>query len=233
MEKCSVLMEEMEQKEEKFKLCTKANLGLLACTLLLAGCAAAVLLMRTGTQGPQQQDDIKALRLSLRQTNVRAAIHLDGKYTESSASVEWKLNVDQSYYGGGLALENNEIVVPHSGPYFVYSQASYRVNCKSEEEEDEDEPASLVHLSHTVERLSDSYGAKDSVEHDYRPILHAVRTACQKHPKQGHWFSGIYVGAMFNLMTGDRLRVNLTNDPEILAQLEDGHGDTFFGVFAL
>ncbi|KAK7899625.1 hypothetical protein WMY93_020478 [Mugilogobius chulae] len=219
-------------QEKKTVLSAKAHLLMLLCTLLLVGSAAAVLLLKTENQGAQQQDGhFEELRHSLRQTHVRAAIHLDGKYQVDSGTVQWQEGTDQSYSGGGLRLDNNEIVVPHSGPYFVYSQASYRISCKSDPEEQDEH--SLVHLSHMVERWSRSVGSGHEPESEYKPILHAVRTACEKHPHEGNWFSGVYVGAMFNLKTGDRLRVNLTRDPELLSQLEDGHGETFFGVFAL
>ncbi|XP_072303919.1 tumor necrosis factor a (TNF superfamily, member 2) [Eucyclogobius newberryi] len=232
MKEYKVQMEEREIREEKFIPCTKTNLALMVCTLLLLGCAATVLLMKPGNQSQQQQDGhFEELRHSLRQTDVRAAIHLDGKYQETSKTVQWQLDTDQSYAAGGLTLVKNEIVVPHSGPYFVYSQASYRVNCNSDPEEQQE--YSLVHLSHVVERWTDSMSSGEEQETEYRPILHAVRTACERHPQRGHWFSGVYVGAMFNLKTGDRLRTSLTKDPQLLSQLEDGHGETFFGVFAL
>nr|ARN59418.1 tumor necrosis factor alpha [Boleophthalmus pectinirostris] len=240
MEKeCRVPMaEESERREEekKFVLCTKANLGLLACTLLLVGCAAAVLL--TANQGLSQKDEhLGALKLSMRQTHVRAAIHLDGKYDDETGTVRWQKDTDQSYSQGELTLDNNEIVIPLSGPYFVYSQASYRLTCSSEEEdgeeEEEEESGGLVHISHTVERKSDSVGSGEEPEEDYNSILHSVRTACHRHRHKGHWFTGVYVGAMFNLKRGDRLRVNLTENPNIRSNLDDDNGETFFGVFAL
>uniref|UniRef100_A0A8C6UCD5 Tumor necrosis factor n=1 Tax=Neogobius melanostomus TaxID=47308 RepID=A0A8C6UCD5_9GOBI len=228
---CKVLVEEKESREEeKFAFCTRTNVALTVFTLFLVGSAAAVLLTRPGSKGPQQQDGhYEELRHSLRQTNVRAAIHLDGRYDESTGTVVWQMGTDHSFVQGELKLEGNEVVIPLSGPYFVYSQASYRLSCNSDPEEEVRH--SRVHLSHMVERWSDSLGDRD--ERVYRPILHSVRTACERHPQKGHWFSGVYVGAMFNLNAGDRLRTSLTNDSQLLSQLEDGHGETFFGVFAL
>ncbi|KAI3357996.1 hypothetical protein L3Q82_002959 [Scortum barcoo] len=120
-------------------------------------------------------------------------------------SVEWKSHVDQSHSQGGLELNNNEIVIPQNGLYFIYSQASFRVSCSSSDTDDSTSKP-MVHLSHTVQRWSSSYGTVDGKK-VYQTILHSVRTACQKtdssEPDQeGSWFSAVYMGAVFNLKTG-------------------------------
>lgn len=146
-----------------------------------------------------------------------------------NSSAEWKDKVDQSHYQGGLELKNNQIVIPQNGLYFVYSQASFRVNCSSSDADD----ASLqpiVHVSHTVKRRSKSLGNKDLT------ILHSIRSVCQmkasSNPdEEGNWFSSVYMGAVFNLMKGDRLRTVMGE--KMLQGLEDETGKTFFGVFAL
>lgn len=154
---------------------------------------------------------------------------LTGVYSDSKQSLQWRNQVDQSHSQGGLKLDNNEIVIPHNGLYFVYSQASFRVSCSSD---DDDESSPMVHLSHTVKRWSSSYGT--DTPRSYYTILHSVRTACQKTERsdsdqQGNWFSAIYMGAVFNLKAGDRLKT----DTNMLPNLEDEQGKTFFGVFAL
>lgn len=150
---------------------------------------------------------------------------------DMNTSVEWKSQVDQSHSQGGLELDNNEIVIPRHGLYFVYSQASFRVNCNA----DDSTSQSMVHLSHTVERWSSSYGT-DDINKSYQTILHSIRTACQKKSssnpeEEGSWFSAVYMGAVFNLRRGDRLKTVM--EEKMLQVLEDEPGKTFFGVFAL
>lgn len=149
-------------------------------------------------------------------------------------SVQWKEQVDQSHAQGGLRLDNNEIVIPASGLYFIYSQASFRVSCSSSDADDTTSKP-LVHLSHTVQRWSRKYG-DDEANKTYVPILHSVRTACQKTVSsspddEGSWFSAVYMGAVFSLTSGDRLQTVM--EEKMLPMLEDEPGKTFFGVFAL
>jgi len=164
---------------------------------------------------------------------------LKGKYNSSlKTSVQWNKDVDQYHSEGGLILEDNEIVIPRSGLYFVYSQASFRVSCYADHG-DQSEPRQMVHLSHSVKRWSDSYssaGPGDALY--YEPILHSVRTACEKTPisagddrAQGKWFSAVYMGAVFHLNRGDRLKT--VTAEKLLTDMDEGSGKTFFGVFAL
>uniref|UniRef100_A0A667X1U1 THD domain-containing protein n=2 Tax=Myripristis murdjan TaxID=586833 RepID=A0A667X1U1_9TELE len=93
----------------------------------------------------------------------------------------------------------------------------------------------MVHLSHTVQRWSRSYGNDDNKK-EYQTILHSVRTACQKmassNPEEeGNWFTTIYMGAVFNLNRGDHLKTVM--DERLLPHLDEDEGKTFFGVFAL
>ncbi|XP_030003418.1 tumor necrosis factor a (TNF superfamily, member 2) [Sphaeramia orbicularis] len=223
---------------------SKLTTAMLALTLCLASAAAAILFFNNhSNKGLQKEDDFD-LRHTLRQiSNVRAAIHLEGVYNETLNLLQWKENVDQYHAQGGLTLRDNEIVIPHSGLYFVYSQASFRVKCSISADEgdddddgDDDDATSqpMVHLSHTVQRWTSSYGLADDKE--YLPILHSVRTACQRtdsnnSDENGRWFSSVYMGAVFNLKKGDQLRAE--TEQKLLPDLEDEAGNTFFGVFAL
>ncbi|CAL8295748.1 unnamed protein product [Merluccius merluccius] len=154
----------------------------------------------------------------------------DGKYNINlTTSVEWKKDEDQFFSEGGLELKDNEIAIPHNGLYFVYSQASFRVSCHA----DDDQSVQMVHLSHTVKRWSDSYS---NYQKTYETILHSVRTACEKtlasdRAALGKWFNAVYMGAVFHLNKGDRLKTEM--EAKLLPDVEDGHGNTFFGVFAL
>ena len=112
-------------------------------------------------------------------------------------------------------------MIPQSGLYFVYSQASFRVSCGGE-------AAPLVPPSHRVWRYSDSIGSRVS-------LMSAVRSVCQSGAQRDDggddvtWYSAIYLGAMFQLNRGDRL----WTETNLLSELETDEGNTFFGVFAL
>lgn len=142
--------------------------------------------------------------------------------------MEWNIQMDQSHSQGDLVFQNNEIVISKKGLYFVYSQASFHVSCSSGDTDD----TSLVHLSHSVMRWSSSF----SDNNDYKPILHSVRTACQRMASgdltEGeNWYSAVYMGAVFNLKEGDRLKTMTVE--KMLPYLADESGETFFGVFEL
>lgn len=124
-------------------------------------------------------------------------------------------------------LKNNEIVIPQSGLYFVYSQASFQVSCSGADS------SPMVHLSHAVKRWSDAF-SNDNRDESYRTILYSARTACQRTTSDdtdGYWYTAVYNGAVFKLNRGDRLKTQM--EEEMLNLLDDEPGQTFFGVFAL
>ncbi|XP_076864541.1 tumor necrosis factor a (TNF superfamily, member 2) [Brachyhypopomus gauderio] len=200
----------------------------------LGGALLAVALCATGflcfafNKPHRSADESDEITHTLRQISesAKAAIHLSGDYNPvlSNMSVEWRDGEDQSFAEGGLKLKNNEIYVPRNGWYFVYSQATYRVSCATK-----DDRRDIVHLSHEVSRWSGSYDS-------WKPLLSAVRSACKLTPAGGddgeeQWFTAVYLGAVFNLQAGDRLRTVM--DAERLHDIEGDNGKTFFGVFSL
>ncbi|KAM6910428.1 tumor necrosis factor b (TNF superfamily, member 2) [Xenentodon cancila] len=157
--------------------------------------------------------------------NAKAAIHLVGTYEEDESSdLEWSDNTGQAFTYGNFKLVENQIVIPHSGLYFVYSQASFRVSC-ADEAGAREPPA---HPSHRIWRFSDSIGSEVS-------LMSAVRSVCQHGVQDDDvgggigWYNTIYLGAVFQLNKGDKLWT-ATNP---LSELETDEGKTFFGVFAL
>ncbi|XP_047453789.1 tumor necrosis factor b (TNF superfamily, member 2) [Mugil cephalus] len=153
----------------------------------------------------------------------KAAIHLEGDYDEDKDHmVVWRKDQGQAFAQGGFELQSNKIIIiPDTGLYFVYSQASFRVPCG----EGAQQPFSTP-LSHRIWRFSESLGGEAS-------LMSAVRSACQNTAQKdgsGHgWYNAIYLGAVFQLNKGDKLWTE-TNQ---LAGLETDDGKTFFGVFAL
>ncbi|XP_044064202.1 tumor necrosis factor b (TNF superfamily, member 2) isoform X2 [Siniperca chuatsi] len=162
-------------------------------------------------------------------SKAKAAIHLEGNYDDSKSvkdQLEWRNGQGQAFAQGGFQLVNNQIVIPQTGLYFIYSQASFRVSCSDADEEGAGKH--LTPLSHRIWRYSDSIGNRAS-------LMSAVRSACQDTAQEdsyraGHgWYNAIYLGAVFQLNKGDRLWTE-TNQP---SELETDEGKTFFGAFAL
>uniref|UniRef100_A0A673H8P9 Lymphotoxin-alpha n=2 Tax=Sinocyclocheilus rhinocerous TaxID=307959 RepID=A0A673H8P9_9TELE len=200
------------------------------CGVLLAValCAAAAVCF-TLNKSQNNQEGGNELRLTLRdhlsKENVtsKAAIHLTGAYEPkvSTDSLDWKKNQDQAFASGGLDLVEREIIIPTDGIYFVYSQVSFHISCKTDMPEDHD----VVHMSHAVECYSDSYL-------DYKALFSAIRSACVHAPDTDDlWYNTIYLGAAFSLRAGDKLRTKTTK--ALLPRVESDNGKTFFGVFAL
>lgn len=149
---------------------------------------------------------------------------MTGTYNPSiPSSVQWEVDAGQGF-ASGLELQDNEIVVPYTGVYFVYSQVTYRLNCTADPEDDDADQ--MLQMSHAIKRKSDAY-------HRWMPLLSGVRTACRKTVDDGDesWFSAVYLGAAFRLHAGDRLKTVM--DAKLLPSVEDREEKTFFGVFAL
>nr|AAP76392.1 tumor necrosis factor a [Pagrus major] len=192
-------------------------------TLIQSGQTEAL----TKTDTAEKTDPHSTLRRI--SSKAKAAIHLEGSYDEDEGSkdqVGWKSGQGQAFAQGGFRLVDNKIVIPQTGLYFVYSQASFRVSCSDGEEEG----AGGHHtpLSHRISRSSESMGSDVS-------LMSAVRSACQNTAQDDSysdgrgWYNTIYLGAVFQLNRGDRLWTE-TNQ---LSELETEEGKTFFGVFAL
>uniref|UniRef100_A0A672FZW4 Lymphotoxin-alpha n=1 Tax=Salarias fasciatus TaxID=181472 RepID=A0A672FZW4_SALFA len=140
----------------------------------------------------------------------------DGGGSGGGQRLRWRADQGQAFDQGGFRLWNGSVVVPRSGLYFVYSQASFRVACGA--------GPVPVPLSHGVWRHSDSQGGG-------APLMSAVRSACRgPAPADGRgWYDAVYLGGVFQLRRGDRLWTE-TNRPTLL---ETDDGRTFFGAFAL
>ncbi|KAL6109688.1 tnf [Pungitius sinensis] len=210
----------------------KTSVALLVAALCLGG----ILLLAwywSGRPGLMNQSEQTEALVSpdhhstLRQisSKAKAAIHLEGNCKDCESPrgrLEWRSSQGQGFAQGGFRLEENQIVIPQTGLYFVYSQSSFQVTCE--------DGRGHTPLSHRVWRLADSVGRRAS-------LLNAARSACQAtappqedgRPEGQGWYSAIYLGAVFQLNRGDRLWTE-TNQ---LSELETEDGKTFFGVFAL
>ncbi|XP_053288649.1 tumor necrosis factor b (TNF superfamily, member 2) [Pleuronectes platessa] len=195
-------------------------------SMLKSGQTAAL----TKTEADEKTDHHKTLK----QISSKAkAIHLVGshqaKTKSSKEKLEWKYNVGQAFAQGGFELVDNQIIIPETGLYFVYSQASFSVSCSDDDAEGKDARGRLTSVSHRIWRYAESMGVKDS-------LMSAVRSACHVGPTQDNafrdgqgWYNAIYLGAVFRLNQGDKL----WTETNMFAELETEDGKTFFGVFAL
>ncbi|KAM9469535.1 tumor necrosis factor b (TNF superfamily, member 2) [Clarias gariepinus] len=159
--------------------------------------------------------------------STKAAIHLHASgqaVGQMSRSPRWVSGVDQSFTKGGLTLENNSILIPHDGLYFVYSQASFKIKCHSDDEEN---AKSNIHLSYSVRWSSLTSPSKEK-----HFLLNGVKSMCQatENQQNGRFvYDSIYLGAVFQLYKGDKL----STDTNHLTNIEDQTSKTFFGVFEL
>lgn len=136
-------------------------------------------------------------------------------------TLKWSDDVSSAFAKGGLTLKNNEIIIPKSGLYFVYSQASFRVDCQVKDAELE----GPVYLSHAVKRKSNLFG-------DERPLLQSIRSSCNRVVSEENgrgWYGTINLGAVFNLEEGDQLSTETSPVGDVLEDSDK----TFFGAFAL
>uniref|UniRef100_A0A673I2Y0 Lymphotoxin-alpha n=1 Tax=Sinocyclocheilus rhinocerous TaxID=307959 RepID=A0A673I2Y0_9TELE len=190
------------------------------CGVLLAValCAAAAVCFTLNKQRLTLRDN-----LSKENVPSKVAIHLSGAYDPdvSKDNLDWKQNQDRAFVSGGLKLVDSEIIIPNDGIYFVYSQVSFHISCKN----DMTENHKVVHMSHAVFHYSESFGS-------YKQLFSAIRSVCvHASNTEELLYNTIYLGAAFNLQAGDKLRTKTTT--ELLPNVENDNGKTFFGVFAL
>ncbi|XP_051963619.1 tumor necrosis factor-like [Xyrauchen texanus] len=151
--------------------------------------------------------------------NTKAAIHLHGDL--NSGSLKWVSGVDQSFAQGGLELVDDNIHIPADGLYFVYSQVSYAVECNFDEDDDDEGPQK--YLSHSIMRFSNAIGK------DWMPLQNSIQTVCHSAYSEKTTYSTVYLGAVFSLLEGDKLKTKTTS----VSDIEENYAKTFFGVFAL
>ncbi|CAL1611682.1 unnamed protein product [Knipowitschia caucasica] len=186
--------------------------------------------VQTGGQTELLQTDDPVSALRRISSRARTAIHLEGSLEEEVPGLQWSSGQGQGFSQGNVRLQRNQITVLHSGLYFIYSQASFRTSCLPHLPPEPQPP-----LSHRVWRFSESVGSEVS-------IMSAVRTVCSdsgqeergEAPEEAReeargWYSALYLGAVVQLHTGDRLWTETNH----LQELETEEGRTFFGLFAL
>ncbi|XP_017651935.1 lymphotoxin-alpha-like, partial [Nannospalax galili] len=128
-------------------------------------------------------------------------------------ALHWKADRDHAFLQG-FSLNNNSLLIPTSGLYFVYSQVVFSgSSCFSE-------ACSLLYLTHEVQLLSSTYPQP-------MPLLSAHRSV---HPGiRERWMCSMYQGAVFLLNKGDQLFTHTDG----IFHLYIRSSNVFFGAFAL
>uniref|UniRef100_A0A7N4PE45 Tumor necrosis factor n=1 Tax=Sarcophilus harrisii TaxID=9305 RepID=A0A7N4PE45_SARHA len=179
--------------------------------LFLAGATILFCLLHFGVIGPQKEEEQDAFRsmkpLTQRVTNPKA-----------EGQLQWLNRSANTLLNNGMELKDNQLVVPATGLYLVYSQLLFKgEDCASEP----------LFLTHTISRVSLSYQHKVS-------LLAAIKSPCQKATQGAReanpWYEPIYLGGVFQLDKGDKLSSD-TNYPKYLDLAESGQ--VYFGIIAL
>uniref|UniRef100_H3AEV1 Lymphotoxin-alpha n=1 Tax=Latimeria chalumnae TaxID=7897 RepID=H3AEV1_LATCH len=143
----------------------------------------------------------------------KPAAHLEGII--ENQKLVWHSDINHAFLKDGMKLENNKLVVPSRGLYFIYSQVVFKgQGCNG--------PRSL---SHAIYRYSQQYPV-DKV------LLSSSKTVCEgntHHDKP--WLQPIYQGAVFDLEKDDVLSTE--THPESNGDIDTEDGNTYFGAFAL
>ncbi|KAG8127671.1 hypothetical protein E2320_014564 [Naja naja] len=133
-----------------------------------------------------------------------------------SPQLKWTADVFPSILENGMRLDENEnsLIVPSTGLYFVYSQLLFhKDNCKKP-----------LLLTHNITSWSSDFGLE--VE-----LLKSIKSVCEEvSSNKKLWFESIYQGAVFQLNKGDRL-MSKTNFPEYLDFTHSTQ--IYFGVIAM
>ncbi|MBN3284081.1 TNFA factor, partial [Polyodon spathula] len=215
-----VVVRETSKKSDR---CWK-RIGLLSFMLLTA--ATLVLVMMYFGVIPSK---IKQTNTVISTTPEVSMEVIETDFSKGHTKLSWLSNVNQAFLQNGMRLENEqELVIPADGLYFIYAQVVFKGMGSSSEDKGASNSwngcsgcgSSTKILSLSVERLSDAYPM-------YESILSTSRSIYLQKNQGGVWIAPLYQGALFKLTQGDKLQVkasplDLINDSK-----------TFFGAFAV
>ncbi|XP_043819741.1 tumor necrosis factor isoform X2 [Dromiciops gliroides] len=193
--------------------------------LLLAGATIVFCLLHYGVIGPQKEEFSFKLSFlaslfspipgSSQTESDKPVAHVVANQ-QAEGQLRWLNGLANALLNNGMKLEDNQLVVPATGLYLVYSQLLFKgEDCGSEP----------LLLTHTISRVALSYEKKVS-------LLTAIKSPCQKQGAReaSPWYEPTYLGGVFQLEKGDRLSAD-TNYPKYLDFSESGQ--VYFGVIAL
>uniref|UniRef100_F6Z4E0 Tumor necrosis factor n=1 Tax=Monodelphis domestica TaxID=13616 RepID=F6Z4E0_MONDO len=191
--------------------------------LVLAGATILFCLLHYGVIGPQKEQDSPSAFLDMKPLTQRK--HVDSTFSSSFPTAKPTAEGKFQWYSGhandllnGMKLNDNQLVVPATGLYLVYSQLLFKgEGCTNEP----------LLLMHTVSRVARSYPNKVN-------LLAAIKSPCQRAAQGSResnpWYEPTYLGGVFQLEKGDMLSSD-TNYPKYLDLAESGQ--VYFGAIAL
>ncbi|KAM5262992.1 lymphotoxin-alpha [Ctenodactylus gundi] len=145
---------------------------------------------------------------------LKPAAHLVGDPSVQS-SLHWRANTDHAFLQHGFSLNNNSLLIPTSGLYFVYSQVVFSGEGCSPKAR-----VNPLYLAHEVHLFSSQYPF-------HVPLLSSQKSVCWE--PQGPWVHSVYQGAVFLLSKGDQL----STYTEGFSHVFFSPSSVFFGAFAL
>ncbi|KAM6185507.1 tumor necrosis factor isoform 2-T2 [Rhynchocyon petersi] len=195
--------------------------------LVVAGATTLFCLLHFGVIGPQEEELqnnfqlsntlAQTLRSSSQTSSDKPVAHVVAKH-QAEGKLEWVYRRANALLSNGVQLKDNQLVVPSSGLYLIYSQVLFKgQGC----------PNTHVLLTHTISRFAVSYPNKVN-------LLSAIKSPCHQETSEGAearpWYEPIYQGGVFQLEKGDRLSAEI-NLPDYLDLAETGQ--VYFGIIAL
>ncbi|XP_053328433.1 tumor necrosis factor-like [Spea bombifrons] len=199
-------------------------LGICAFTLLAASTLFFALLHFGVIPSPAKKEEFKMPEILRIQTYLdslpkagaqqsdgkKLVAHLTG--TAKGGQINWQGTTMNALMEDGLEIQNNRLVIPRGGLYFVYTQVVFTGSSCLEP----------IQLTHKVTKSSKSYNNKK------QSILSSTKTACEV-PSPSAWFQPMYQGGVFELEKGDVLETETTN----VKSVNFNDGNTYFGIVAV
>ncbi|XP_061478102.1 tumor necrosis factor [Rhineura floridana] len=219
-----VVVREKPQKDSRWKCLTVCSL------LLLIGATFVFAVLQFGAFKQSEHQDARENRNSFSEglpdtmkvqalMSNKPAAHAIAVRTPNKQLV-WTTDVAPAIQENGMQLDKNDnsLVVPSTGLYFVYSQVMFHGDTC---------PESPLLLSHTVSWSSSQFNSNVD-------LLKAIKSVCEGgSDTQGHksmWFESIYQGAVFRLNKGDHVW-SKTESSQYLDFTH--HGQIYFGIVAM
>ncbi|XP_063152446.1 tumor necrosis factor-like [Candoia aspera] len=217
-----VVIRESPQKDSHWKCLSICSF------LLLIGAVVVFTLLQVGAFGQSEKQDSKThgnsfsellpdtMKVQALRSGKPAAHAVASSF--HSPQLKWTTKVVPSILENGMKLNENDnsLIVPSTGLYFVYSQLVFH----------KDRCTKPLLLTHNITCLSSEFNSE--VE-----LLKSIKSVCEDGNASSNkklWFESIYQGAIFKLNKGDRLW-SKTDSPEFLDFTQSTQ--IYFGVIAM
>ncbi|XP_019366048.1 PREDICTED: tumor necrosis factor ligand superfamily member 15 [Gavialis gangeticus] len=153
-------------------------------------------------------------------TDEKPRAHLTVKKQDSQSAernqfpvLQWEDNRGLAFTKNNLHYTNKSLVIPEAGDYFIYAQVTFRGPIP--------DPSNTASVTQIITKVTDSYPEPTQ-------LLTGTKTLCENTENQ--WVQHIYLGAVLQMLEGDRLMVNVS-DIRLVDYTKEHK--TFFGAFLL